>query len=304
MGFIFLFIFALFTDNNSADTTLLKNHVQFLSQSTPSRNYTNIVSLNKAADYIENQFRLHSSTIEIQSYDVKGQTYKNVICSFGTENKERIIIGAHYDVCYDQPGADDNASGVAVLLELVRLTGQSHIKLKYRIDFVAYTLEEPPFFRTENMGSAVHAKSMNDSSVKVKEMISLETLGYFTDSENSQNYPVGFLSWFYPSKGNFVAVVGNLSSWGLVGRLSKNIENSPEIEVSSIRAFSSIPGIDFSDHLNYWKYGYDAVMITDTAFLRNPNYHEKTDTIDTLNFTKISKIVHGLFNYIIVTQTF
>ena len=123
---------------------------------------------------------------------------KNIICSINTDKKERIVIGAHYDVCGDQDGADDNASGVAGLLELARLL--KHEKLNYRIDFVAYTLEEPPFFGTENMGSSIHAKYISDNKISLKGMISLEMIGYFNDKPHSQKYPLSFLKWFYGNK--------------------------------------------------------------------------------------------------------
>lgn len=267
--------------------------------STPlPRNSHNLDALNTAAAYILEEFKITSSRVEEQRYTVNGKEFRNLICSFGPENGERLIVGAHYDVCEDQPGADDNASGVAGLLEIARLLANEK-ELKYRIDLVAYTLEEPPFFRTENMGSAVHAKYLHDNNIKVKGMISIEMIGYFSDQPKSQEYPLGILKLFYPTKANYIAVVGKLGQGRMVRKIKKNMRSGSDISVRSINAPASIPGIDFSDHLNYWKYGFDALMITDTSFYRNSNYHEKTDSIDTLDFDKMAEVVKGIYNAIL-----
>lgn len=267
--------------------------------STPlPRNSFNLASLNTAADYIMNEMKKAGGRMEEQKYTVGGKEYRNIICSFGPEDGERIITGAHYDVCDNQPGADDNASGVAGLLELARLLSGKK-DLKYRIDLVAYTLEEPPYFRTEHMGSAVHAKYLHDNKIKVKAMISIEMIGYFSDEPKSQQYPLGILKWFYPTRGNYIAVVGKIGQGSIVRKVKKHMRSGSGIDVRSINAPAFVQGIDFSDHLNYWKYGYDAVMITDTSFYRNANYHENTDTIDTLDFTKMAEVVKGIYNALI-----
>lgn len=271
----------------------LYSDVKEITSIKPARNYKNTGSLDKTADYIYDQFQKLSNNAEIQKYKAGGKEYKNVICSFGPMDKERIIIGAHYDVCGEQPGADDNASGVAGLLEIARLISELKPDLKKRIDLVAYSLEEPPFFRTEFMGSAVHAKSLADSKVKV--MISLEMLGCFSEKPRSQQYPVFFLKWFYPSKANFIAVVGKYGQGKHIKEIKKYMIQGSNIDVRSLSAPSSLTGIDFSDHLNYWKYGFKAVMITDTSFYRNRNYHYITDTIETLDFDKMAEAVRGVY---------
>ncbi|WP_253297061.1 M28 family peptidase [Chryseobacterium sp. PCH239] len=160
-----------------ADTALVKEHLTALTQTAQFRNHKNIDQLSHIADYIHQTFAPYGDSTAFQEYKVDGKIYKNVITSFGTENTKRIIIGAHYDVCGDQQGADDNATGVTALLELARmLKGQ---KLKYRVDLVAYTLEEPPYFRTENMGSYIHAKYLKDNKIDVYGMASVEMIGYF-----------------------------------------------------------------------------------------------------------------------------
>jgi len=158
---------------------------------------------------------------EIQEFWVGKNKYKNVICSIGPRDAERIIIGAHYDVYGNQPGADDNASGIAGVLELARLFKQRNPELKHRIDFIAYTLEESPFFKTEFMGSAIHAKSLFEARVKVKVMICLEMIGFYSDKSYSQHFPNLLLSYLYPSKGNFILVVGKLWQRKLVRQIKR-----------------------------------------------------------------------------------
>ena len=203
-----------------------------------------------------------------------------------------MIVGAHYDVCEDQPGADDNASAIAGLLEISRIINIYKDNLKYRVDFVAYTLEEPPFFTTEAMGSYVHAKEIHDRKIDVRGMICLEMIGFFTE-EKTQQYPLPLMKIVYPIKGNFIGVVGDFNSVSLVNEVSKYIKTAA-IDVSKLYAPAAVPGVDFSDHRSYWSFGYKAVMITDTAFYRNPNYHSESDTIDTLDFDKMVEVVSGL----------
>ena len=266
--------------------------VEFLTSIRPYRNYLNVGSLNKTADYIYQTFKEFSENVYFQEFLVGGNRYKNVICSINTHLEERIIIGAHYDVAGDTPGADDNASGVAGLLELLRLLHRE--TLRYRIDFAAYTLEEPPFFGTKKMGSFIHAESLYKAKSKIKVMISLEMIGYFSDKEGSQQFPLPFMNLFYPEKGNFIGVVGNFFQRSITKKIRDLMRKGSDIPVYSINAPSILPGVDFSDHKNFWHFGYNAVMITDTAFYRNPNYHRKTDTIGTLDFEKMYSVIEGI----------
>ena len=159
---------------------------------------------------------------------------------------------------------------------------------------VAYTLEEPPFFKSNLMGSYIHAKSLKDNKREVIGMIGLEMIGYFTDEDNSQNYPLSPMKFFYPTTGDFIALVGRFSDGRLLKHLKKNMKKTA-VKVSVLKAPSFVPGVDFSDHLNYWRMGFNAVMVTDTAFYRNPNYHQTSDTIETLDFDKMSDVVKGLY---------
>lgn len=295
-----VFIFILLSNNcfagSLSDTLLIKTHLEAITKTKEFRNSENIEQLNQTADYIKSIFSEYSDSIFVQEYDVKDKIYKNVIASFGIENSKRIIIGAHYDVCEDQEGADDNASGVVGLLELARLLkGQ---KLNYRIDLVAYSLEEPPFFRTEYMGSYVYAKSLVENNVTVFGMISLEMIGYFKE-EKSQSYPVGILSLFYGNRGNYIAFIKKFGSGKFSRKFHKKFKAAKTIKTKKLTAPAFVTGIDYSDHLNYWKFGFSAFMITDTSFFRNPNYHEKTDTMETLNIPKMGQVIDGVFKSLI-----
>ncbi len=277
-----------------SDTTIIKSHLTAITKTGKFRTYKNIDQLNSTAEYIKSVFKQYSDSVCIQEYSVNGQVYKNVICSFGTENKKRIIVGAHYDVCDNQEGADDNASGVVGLLELSRLlNGQ---KLKQRIDLVAYSLEEPPYFRTEYMGSYIHAKSLVDNKTEVYGMISLEMIGYFSDEKKSQSYPIGLLSLFYGNRGNYITLVKKFGAGQFTRKFCRKYKATKAIRTKKFTAPPALPGIDFSDHLNYWKFGFSALMITDTSFFRNKNYHEPTDTMATLDIKRMAKVIDGVFN--------
>ncbi|HZG51707.1 MAG TPA: M28 family peptidase, partial [Pyrinomonadaceae bacterium] len=191
------------------------------------------------------------------------------------------------------PGADDNASGVAGLIELAYLLGGTPPAV--RVELVAFALEEPPYFRSPFMGSAVHAASLRAQGFAVRAMLSLEMIGYFSDQPDSQHYPVSFLKAFYPSQANFIAVVGKMDQGRTVRRIKKAMAEASPLPVYSINAPRSIPGVDFSDHLNYWNEGYDALMITDTAFYRNPHYHTSADTPDTLDYRRMASVVQGVY---------
>jgi hypothetical protein len=271
----------------------IENHLTQITKTEKYRNYKNLDQLNVIADYIFNDFKKFSNKVSFQKYKVDGVEYKNIIATFGPEDAERIIVGAHYDVCGDQEGADDNASGIVGILELARLLKTK--ELNYRVDLVAYTLEEPPFFRTEKMGSYIHAKSLKEEEAKVFGMISVEMIGYFSDEKKSQHYPIGILSWFYGNKGNYITLVNKLGKGKFARRFSRKYKNKKTIRAKRFGAPTYITGIDWSDHLNYWNQGYSALMITDTSFLRNRNYHEKSDTMETLDFNKMAQVIDGLF---------
>jgi Zn-dependent M28 family amino/carboxypeptidase len=230
--------------------------------------------------------------VEKQPYAVGSTTVRNVRAFVGPETPERVVIGAHYDAAGPYPGADDNASGVASLLELARLLDDG--ALSTQVELVSYPLEEPPFFGTDRMGSAVHAAALNDEGVDVRAMLALEMIGYFVDAPHSQRFPFFLMRPFYPSTGNFIVVAGSLFQRSIVRTVREAMRAATPLPVESINAPALLPGISLSDHRNYWHAGYDAAMITDTAFYRNPNYHTATDTPDTLDYTRMAQVVDGV----------
>src|SRR5579864_7209340 len=209
----------------------------------------------------------------------------------GTKANEIVVIGAHYDTVYDCPGADDNSSGVAALLELARLLKGSHPARTVR--FVAFVNEEPPWFQTDDMGSLVYAQQVHKLKENIVAAISIETIGMYSDAEGSQQYPAGFKS-LYPSKGNFIAFIGNLGSRGLVRDAVDSFRASTRVPSEGSAVPAAIPGVGWSDHWSFWEEGYPAIMVTDTAIFRNPNYHQPTDKPDTLDYDRMARVVHGL----------
>lgn len=286
-----------------ADPERMYRDVHYLTSLEPARNYRNIPSLEKAAGYCHNQLStLKFDRLEYQPFQVMGgQEYKNVSGIFRGTQEERIIIGAHYDVWDDQPGADDNASAVAGMLETARLLQQyrQEKELRYTLEFMAYCLEEPPFFGSDEMGSAIHARMIQEQQVPLKLMICYEMIGYFSDQPGSQSFPHPSLKDHYPDKGNFIIVGGNSRQPGVAEQLAGLMQPHCGIQVYPVSSPITDELVDLSDHLSYWKWGYPAVMINDTSFLRNPNYHQKTDTIETLDFDKMAEVVNGVVGALI-----
>ncbi|MGH9557090.1 MAG: M28 family peptidase [Terriglobales bacterium] len=270
----------------------LRTHVETLAGFAP-RDLDHPANLDRAAAYIGNEFRKAGGDVSEQSFVVDRQEYRNVIARFGPKSEEILVVGAHYDAFDRFPGADDNASGVAGLIELAYLLGQP--KLPMRVELVAYTLEEPPAFRSVQMGSALHASDLAAGNARVRAMICLEMIGFFSDAPGSQGYPLSALGLLYPNEGNFISVVGNFIDAPLVRRVKKAMTSANDLPVRSINAPRFVPGVDFSDHLNYWDNGYRAVMISDTAFYRNSHYHQPTDTPEKLDYERMAKVVQQLF---------
>jgi Peptidase family M28 len=282
----------------SVNPARLEAHVRMLSTELHPRDEGHPENLDRVAAYVRAEFQKAGGVVSDQPYKVKGKTYRNVIAFFGPETAERIVIGAHYDTVGASPGADDNASGVAGLIELAQLLGRQQLPM--RVELVAFTLEEPPHFRTARMGSAVHAASLRQQGVDVRAMVSLEMIGYFSDQPESQRFPMSLLGAFYPTRGNFIAVVGRLGEGLLVRKVKAAMRRGSPLPVYSINAPNSVPGVDFSDQLNYWDAGYSAVMITDTAFFRNRNYHTIYDTPETLDYKRLAMVVEGVYSAVLV----
>lgn len=267
-----------------------------LTQIKPARNYENIDSLNEIANFLKDKFENLGLEVSFQEYEADGKIYKNVIASINTQYEKRLVIGAHYDVCGEFQGADDNASAVAGLFQTAKLFSLCKEDYKVRIDFVCFTLEEPPYFGTEFMGSHVYAKSLHDNNIDVIGMINYEMIGYFTN----ENVDLSKLSMFIIkkqadiSKGNFIAAVCDEQSKDFMNKF--NFESvDKKIEYLEAMIPTPINQITASDHLNFWKFGYKAIMVTDTAFFRNPNYHTINDTLETLDTKKIYFVVDLVF---------
>lgn len=280
-----------------ADSALLRAHVYSLCNTPTFRNIDDTATLNRARRYIQQELGKYNADVQLQAYTVNGKDYYNVIASYGPADAPRIIVGAHYDVCEAQAGADDNASGVAGLLELARLMAKEDTKnWKYRIDLVAFTLEEPFAFKTGNMGSTVHARWLAEQHVDVVGMISLEMIGYYKDAKHTQQYPLGIFKWLYGSRGNYITVVKKLHGGTFVRRFKRSFKRGDNIITKVFSAPKWVPGVDWSDHLSYWAEGWQALMITDTSFFRNHNYHQATDTPNTLDYQRMSFVVDNVLS--------
>ncbi len=277
----------------TADADRLRGHVVTLSEPFFPRSFNHPDNLDRSAGYIGGHFAAAGASVSTQEYVVLGRTYRNVIGRFGAEGVAEVIVGAHYDVCGEQPGADDNASGVAGLLELAWLLGASGAPSP--VELVAYCTEEPPFFATENMGSVHHAQQVRDSGRAIKQVIVLEMIGYFNDEPGSQTYPAAIFRLFFPSRGDFIGVVGRPADRREIRRVRDLMRGTTDLPVRSAAVPAFVPGVDYSDHRSYWPHGVPAVMITDTAFFRNAEYHKAGDTADRLDYERMGKVVVGVY---------
>ena len=274
----------------------LHDHLSFLTTIQPARNWINRSSLTLAADYISDTFKSQNYPVEEQKWEVGKFEYTNIIAKYKPHLKERLIVGAHYDVFSDQPGADDNGSGVAGLLVLSNLVAQQQPNLPYGIDFVSYCLEEPPHFGTKNMGSYIHANSLVDQKTPVIGMICLDMIGYFDERPNSQQYPKADFTNNMPRIGNFIGLVGLQKYTNFNAAILEAMQREDNIQTLPINFPTSDGLAGLSDHRNYWHFGYPAVMINDTAKYRNPNYHEPSDKVETLDFDKMAAVVKAVYN--------
>lgn len=281
------------THTLQADSIRVKSDLMAITKTPKARNYLNVATLDQVADYIKAELEKVCDSVYFQPYTVAGKTYRNVVGCIGSKHTERMIVGAHYDVCGNQEGADDNASGVAGMLELARLLSKS--PPAYRIDFVAFSLEEPPYFRSENMGSYVHAKSLADSGIAIVGMLCLEMIGYFNASPQSQQYPVDALKALFGDEGDFISVIHRTHNGKFGGRFARLMKKQKIIETHSLKGTDDIQGVDFSDHRSYWAFGFPAVMVTNTAFFRNPNYHQETDKMETLDLYRMCLVIDELY---------
>jgi Zn-dependent M28 family amino/carboxypeptidase len=273
---------------------LLKAHVATLADEIGPRNVFAPDKLHAAADYIRMFWKNLGYEVSAQTFLVQNVTCQNLAIEIpGTLKPEEIVlVGAHYDTVSWAPGANDNGSAVATLLELSRLFSKESPSRTLR--FVAFTNEEPPFFKTGSMGSLVYAKASQEKKENIVGMVCLETMGYYQDAPKTQRYPVPF-SFFYPDTGNFIAVVGNLGSKPLVKSFTRHFMEESDFPVECVATFGFLTGIDWSDHWSFWHCGYPAIMITDTALFRYPYYHSSEDTCDKITYYQLGRVTYGVF---------
>lgn len=271
----------------------LKAHVTYLATAIGERNLSRPETLQAASSYLQNILEQEGYAVAKQNYSVGGRTATNleVRIAGGNTNPETIVVGAHYDSALGTPGANDNASGVAAVLELARLFHPA--KTKRAIRFVLFANEEPPYFQTDEMGSVAYAKQLRHDHVQVVAMISLETLGYYSDKPGSQRYPP-VLSLFYPSRGDFVGFVANSESRELVRLAIRRFRETTKFPSEGVAAPSDWPGIGWSDQWAFWQQGYPAIMVTDTAIFRYPYYHTSRDTENQVDFARMARVVGGV----------
>jgi len=246
--------------------------------------------LAEVESFIEKELASYGLAVESDTFPYRGKNFRNIVGRLSAQRgASLIILGAHFDSVEGTPGADDNASGLAVLLEAARLL--SRARLRSELLFCAFNLEE-----LNMIGSTYFAKKLKAAEVKVDAMISLEMIGYTDPRPGSQKYPIG-LSWLYPERGDFIGVIGNWYSSSLLRRFTRQMRQVPGLPVETLSVPGNgglVPAVRLSDHSPFWDLGYPALMVTDTSFFRNPHYHGPRDTLDTLNLDFMAKVCAGV----------
>jgi hypothetical protein len=275
----------------------LERHVRELAGRIGERNSAHYDALEQAATYVERELAALGYSVTSQRWtDAHGMAFRNLEVTLPGRDRrtEAVVVGAHYDSNRGTPGADDNASGVAALIELARLLKADASRTPARtIHFVAFTNEELPFFGTADQGARRYVALLRERRADVRSMLSVETIGYYSTAAGSQKYPSP-LDRFYPDTGNFIGFVGNLSSRPLVHEAISAFRRHTTFPSHGAAAPASIPGVGWSDHEAFWAAGIPAVMITDTAPFRNPYYHTRGDTPDHVDYERMAYVVDGL----------
>lgn len=279
----------------------LQEHVQHLTVTIGERSVGLPENLEKTAVYIESFYQEIELPAHREPYPYRDFNVANIVAKidFSGNPKKCYVVGAHYDSVWGTVGADDNASAIAVQLETARQLrsklGEKELDL--RVQFVSFPLEEPPTYGTRHMGSKVYAKKAKREKERIDGMICLEMVGYTCQQEGCQSYPFPLMFMGYPKKGNFIGIVGNLSSTGFTNSLYKAFRKNQDLPVIKLTVPLggwAMPSVRLSDHASFWDQGYKAVMITDSAFYRNPHYHQPSDTMDKLDFQFMAELVESL----------
>ncbi len=271
----------------------LARHVRVLAEEIGERSAHTYDAVNRAAEYVEREFRALGYDVNTQEYAVGRATYRNLEVSLRgrTRPEEIVVIGAHYDTAEGAPGADDNASGMAAVLELARALKNEPVERSVR--FVAFCTEEPPYFPTANMGSRHYADAAAGRGDRIVGMLAIESIGYYATEPGTQRYPFP-LNLAYPDRGDFIGFVSNLRSRRLLHRAIDTFRRHTQLPSQGAAAPWWVPGVWWSDHWAFWRHGYPAIMITDTAPYRNPFYHTRRDTPDKLDYARLARVVDGL----------
>ena len=276
----------------------LRLHVDRLAGLIGPRTLQKPKTIQATIGYIEGCWSHMGYEITRECFDALGDRATNLLVEqAGTGRPDEVVLlGAHYDTVFTTPGADDNASAVAVLLEVSRLLRGYHGKRTVR--YVAFACEEPPYFNLDSMGSQYHARQSRIRGEKIVGMLCLEMVGYYRTGEGSQSVPPMIPKWlhrFFPRRGDFLAAVGNLPSWKLCWSFRRGFKRGARaMPLFSICLPEKINEIRLSDNSSFWDQGYPALMLTDTSFLRNPNYHQVTDTPDTLDYSRMTEVTLGV----------
>ena len=277
------------------DAGVLEEHVRQLASVIGERNVSHPAALAAAAEYIEQTWSNQGYDVSRQSYETHNQQCSNleVTCPGERYPGRILLIGAHYDSARGAPGANDNASAVAALLEMSRLFKLQHPTISVR--FVAFVNEEPPFSFRSKQGSMVYAKMAKARGDDIALMVAMDCIGCYSDQAGSQHYPP-FFRFFYPSEGNFLAVVSNLASRHSMHMFVEQFHMVSDFPLEHLATTSFVPGVSWSDHRSFWKQGYRALLITDTAFYRYRHYHSASDTPDKISYPRFTQAVISLHN--------
>jgi Zn-dependent M28 family amino/carboxypeptidase len=272
----------------------LRKHVHTLASDIGERNVWRYAALRRTADYIEAELRGYGYSTSRQTYEVSRLPVDNIEATLPGSSPAAgvVVVGAHYDTVGECPGANDNGTGVAALLELARRFAGSPTHRTTR--FVAFVNEEPPFFQTSQMGSVVYANAARARGDRIMGMLSLETMGYYSDEHGSQEYPVETMRGLYPDVGNFIGLVSNEESRELLEAVAHAFRSRSRVPLQAAAMPAGLPGAGWSDHWSFWQAGYPGLMVTDTAPWRYPWYHTAQDTPDKIDFEKLADVVDGL----------
>jgi Zn-dependent M28 family amino/carboxypeptidase len=275
----------------------LRRHVEMLAGLIGPRHLARPSSSAAAISYIQRELATTGDAVQLELFDAKPGTATNIILERPgtTRTHEIVILGAHHDTIPETPGADDNASAVAVLIEVAKMTAGASTARTIR--FVSFANEEPPHFMTDTMGSDFHARGCHARGEKIIAMLNLEMVGYYSDQPGSQRAPHQLPAWvrrWFPRRGNFLAAVGNLKSIPLGWTFRRGFKRSVRFPLFSISLPERVNDIRLSDHSSFWDCGYPALMLTDTSYFRNPNYHRSTDTPDTLDYARMAQVTRGV----------